>query len=51
MSFVPAYALTSPPPTVETISFGTPTGSMRIPAVAIDVPPEPPMPMIPSSLA
>ncbi len=50
ISFVPVYALTSPPPNVETITLGTPTGRTRIPAVAMDVPPLPPMPRIPSSL-
>lgn len=28
---------------VDTITLGTPTGSLRMPAVAIEVPPEPPM--------
>ena len=48
MSLVPAYALTSPPPTVEATSFGTPTGSVRIAVVAIDVPPLPPIDTMPS---
>ena len=33
---------------VETISFGTPTGSARIACAAIDVPPEPPSASTPS---
>ena len=47
-SLVPAKALTSPPPTVDTITFGTPTGSSRMAVVASEVPPLPPMPMMPS---
>ena len=47
ISFVPAYALTSPPPTVESISLGTPTGSPRIPVVITDVLPVPPIPKMP----
>ena len=39
----------SPEAIVETISFGTPTGSARIACVAIAVPPEPPSARIPSS--
>ena len=38
----------SPAAIVETISFGTPTGSARIAAVAIAVLPEPPAPSTPS---
>ena len=49
MSLVPANALTSPPPTVDTITLGTPTGNSRIarwwPARCR---PLPPMPMMPS---
>ena len=41
-SLAPTYGRVSPEATVETISFGTPTGSARIACVAIDVPPEPP---------
>ncbi len=41
-STVPTYGLVSPDATVETISFGTPTGSARIAFVAIVVPPVPP---------
>ena len=36
----------SPEASVETISFGTPKGSSRMPAVTIEVPPPPPMPTI-----
>ena len=50
MSLVPTKALTSPPARVETISLGTPTGKVRIPAVAIEVLPLPPMLRMPSSL-
>ena len=42
MSTAPMYGLVSPAAIVETISFGTPTGSARIACVAIEVPPEPP---------
>ena len=49
MSFVPAKALTSPPPIVETITFGRPTGSARMAVVAIEVPPLPPIDRMPST--
>jgi hypothetical protein len=42
MSDAPTYWLTSPDATVETISFGTPTGSARIAGATMAVPPEPP---------
>ena len=48
-STAPTYGRVSPDATVETISFGTPTGSARIACVAIDEPPEPPSARIPSS--
>ena len=41
-STAPTYGRVSPDAIVETISFGTPTGSARIACVAIAVPPEPP---------
>ena len=41
-STAPTYGRVSPEASVETISFGTPTGSARIARVAIDEPPEPP---------
>jgi hypothetical protein len=41
-STAPTYGRVSPDATVETISFGTPTGRARIAVVATDVPPEPP---------
>ena len=41
-SVEPTYELVSPEATVETISFGTPTGSRRIASVASAVPPVPP---------
>ena len=34
---------------METISFGKPIGSTRMPAVTIDVPPPPPMPTTPAT--
>ena len=48
-STAPTYGRVSPDATVETISFGTPTGSARIARVAIDEPPEPPSARMPSS--
>ena len=48
-STAPTYGRVSPEATVQTISFGTPTGSARIARVAIDVPPDPPSAMMPSS--
>ena len=47
MSAGPTYGATLPDATVETITFGRPTGSARIPGVMIAVPPDPPMPMMP----
>ena len=41
-STAPTYGRVSPEATVETSSFGTPTGSARIACAAIDEPPEPP---------
>src|SRR3954470_17586599 len=41
-SVAPTYGRVSPDATVETMSFGTPTGSSRIAAAAIEDPPEPP---------
>ncbi len=49
MSTAPTYGRVSPDPTVDTISFGTPTGSRCIACVTSDVPPVPPMPTTPSS--
>src|SRR6185503_1432521 len=49
MSVSPTYGRTSPEAIVETISFGTPTGSRCIAAAASDVPPLPPRARIPSS--
>jgi hypothetical protein len=49
-STAPTYGRVSPEARVETISFGTPTGSARMPVVTTDEPPEPPMPSTPSSL-
>src|SRR5438128_5079040 len=43
-STAPTYGRVSPEATVETISFGTPTGSCRIAWVTIEEPPEPPSP-------
>ena len=42
MSAAPTYGRVSPEASVETISFGTPTGSARIARAAIDELPEPP---------
>lgn len=47
MSDGPTYADTSPLATVETMTFGTPTGRARIAGVMSAVPPEPPIPMTP----
>ena len=47
MSAGPTYGATLPDATVETITFGRPTGRARIPGVMIAVPPDPPMPMMP----
>ena len=47
-STAPTYGRVSPDATVETSSFGTPTGSARIAWAAIDEPPEPPSARIPS---
>ena len=41
-STAPTYGRVSPEASVETISFGTPTGSSRMACVAIEEPPEPP---------
>ena len=49
-STAPTYGRVSPEATVETISFGTPTGSARIAKVTSEEPPDPPSPRIPSSL-
>ena len=51
MSDTSTNADVSPEASVETMSFGTPSGRARMPAVAIDVPPPPPMPMIPTMSA
>ncbi len=48
-STAPTYGRVSPDARVETISFGTPTGSARIARVAIDEPPEPPSASTPST--
>ena len=48
-STAPTYGRVSPDATVETSSFGTPTGSARIARAAIDEPPEPPSARMPSS--
>ncbi len=47
-STAPTYGRVSPEATVETSSFGTPTGSARIARAAIDEPPEPPSARMPS---
>ncbi len=44
MSVTSTYCAVLPEASVETISFGTPTGSVRIAAVIIAVPPPPPRP-------
>jgi hypothetical protein len=43
----PTYSAISPEATVETITFGTPIGSARMPDVASAVPPLPPAPITP----
>ena len=47
MSLGPTYGRVSPLAMVLTMSLGTPMGSMRMPAVASVVPPEPPAEMMP----
>ena len=47
-STAPTYGRVSPEATVDTNSFGTPTGSDCIAVAAIAVPPEPPIARIPS---
>ena len=49
MSMAPTYGRVSPDATVDTTSFGTPTGSCCIAWVTSEVPPVPPMPTMPSS--
>ena len=44
MSLTSTYGAVLPEAMVETISLGTPTGSVRIAAVIIVVPPPPPRP-------
>ena len=48
-STAPTYGRVSPEATVETISFGTPTGSARIARVPMEEPPEPPSARMASS--
>jgi hypothetical protein len=48
MSTAPTYGRVSPDASVETISFGTPTGRARMAVVTIDDPPDPPRPSTPS---
>ena len=50
MSFTPTYCAVLPLASVETISLGKPSGSARMPAVAMAVPPPPPSEMTPSML-
>ena len=47
ISFSPMYCAVFPLARVETISFGKPIGSARMPAVAMAVPPPPPSEMTP----
>ena len=47
-SFTSTYGAVLPDAIVDTITFGTPTGSVRIAAVIIVVPPPPPRPSTPS---
>ena len=47
-SLTPTYGATSPEASVDTMIFGRPIGSLRMPAVMIEGPPPPPMPMIPA---
>ena len=49
MSEGPTYGATFDDATVDTISFGTPTGSARMAGVTSAVPPDPPAPMMPAS--
>ena len=49
MSLTSTYGAVLPDAIVDTISFGTPTGSVRIAAVIIAVPPPPPSPSTPSN--
>ena len=48
MSLTSTYGAVLPEAIVETMTFGTPTGSVRIAAVIIVVPPPPPRPSTPS---
>ena len=48
MSETSTKGATSPEASVETMSFGRPSGSRRMPAVTIEVPPPPPMPTTPA---
>ena len=48
MSFTPTYCAVLPLARVETMSFGKPSGSARIPEVAMAVPPPPPSEITPS---
>ena len=49
MSVLPIYGDVSPDAIVESINFGTPTGSARMALVAIAVPPDPPAARMPSN--
>ena len=49
MSETSTKGATSPEASVETIIFGRPIGSARMPRVMIEVPPPPPIPMIASN--
>src|SRR5918998_1158484 len=49
MSTAPMYGLVSPDATVETMSFGTPTGRSRIARAATDELPDPPSDSAPST--
>ncbi len=48
-SFTSTYGAMLPEAIVDTMTFGTPTGSVRIAAVTIVVPPPPPRPSTPSN--
>ena len=48
MSFTPTYCAVLPLASVETMSLGKPSGSARMPAVAMAVPPPPPSEITPS---
>ena len=48
-SLLPTYAPVSPAATVETHTLGTPTGRARMAAVTTLLPPDPPMPTMPSN--